>query len=459
MADPAGEPDRGALRLDFDRRLMLQFCGSAITSDAGLLPYRELDDAMGLSDTGGEVLAEARTGKNGRHQLVGLLRQSVFGRLAGYEDVNDADRLCRDPWAFSPRACSVGMRWVVGDRAIDGTAASASQMGRFETEWLTRSENLAALADLPGRWIDKVHAQRPPRTIVLDMDSSESPTYGEQEGSAYNGHFGCTCYHPLFVFNQLGDVERCALRSGNVHSADGWRAVLEPVVARYRDTVKRLYFRGDAAFANPEIYEFLEGERMGYAIRRPANRVLQDKIGYLLKRPVGRPSHEVRRYYASFSYQAQSWNKSRRVVAKVEWHPSELYPRVGFIVTNLARPAERVVAFYNQRGTAEQWIKEGKGAIKWTRLSCRTFAANTVRLQLHALAYNLGNFMRTLAMPKAAEPWSLTSLREKLIKIGAKVVSHGRYVTFQLAEVAVSRQMFAEILSLIAQRRAPPAPA
>jgi hypothetical protein len=125
----------------------------------------------------------------------------------------------------------------------------------------------------------------------------------------------------------------------------------------------------------------------------------------------------------------------------------------------LARPAERLVAFYNQRGTAEQWIKEGKGAIKWTRLSCRTFAANAVRLQLHALAYNLGNFMRTLAIPKAAEPWSLTSLREKLIKIGAKVVSHGRYVTFQMAEVAVSRQMFADILMLIARLRAPPAPA
>jgi Transposase DDE domain group 1 len=444
MADPAGEADRGTLRLDFDRRLMLQFRGFTITSDAGLLAYRELDDTLGLTDTGADTLADARTGKNGRHRLAGLLRQSIFGRLAGYEDVNDADRLCRDP----------AMRWVVGDRAITGSAASASQMGRFETKWLSRPENLAALADLPGQWIDKVYTRRPPRIVVLDMDSSESPTYGEQEGSAHNGHFGCTCYHPLFVFNQMGDLEGCALRTGNVHSADGWRAVLEPVIARYRRTVMRLYFRGAAAFANPEIYEFLEAEGMGYAIRVPTNRVLQDRIEYLLKRPVGRPPHEVRRY-ASFSYQAQSWNKARRVVAKVEWHPGELYPRVGFIVTNLARPAERVVAFYNQRGACEQFIKEGKGAIKWTRLSCRTFAANAVRLQLHALAYNLGNFMRTLAMPKTAEPWSLTSLREKLIKIGAKVVRHGRYVTFQLAEVAVPRQMFADILSLIARLRAP----
>jgi hypothetical protein len=449
MADPTGEADRSALRLDFDRRLMLQFRGSTITSDAGLLAYRELDDTLRLTDTAADMLADARTGKNGRHRLAGLLRQSVFSRLAGYEDVNDAERLCRDP----------AMRWVVGDRAISGSAASASQMGRFETKWLSRPENLTALADLSGQWIDKVRRRRGPKTVILDMDSSESPTYGEQEGSAYNGHFACTCYHPLFVFNQFGDVERCALRPGNVHSADGWRAVLEPVIARYRGIVKHLYFRGDAAFANPEVYEFLEAEGASYTIRLPANQVLQDKIGYLLKRPVGRPPHEVRRYYASFRYQAQSWNKPRHVVAKVEWHPGELYPRVGFIVTNLARSAEGIVAFYNRRGTCEQYIKEGKNAIKWTRLSCRTFAANAVRLQLHALAYNLGNFMRTLAMPKTVERWSMTSLREKLIKIGAKVVRHGRYVTFQLAEVAVPRRLFAEILSLIARLRAPPAPA
>jgi hypothetical protein len=123
------------LRLDFDRRLMLQFRGSVIASDGGLLAYRELDDALALTASGGKRLAEARTGKNRRHFLVGLPRQSVFGRLAGYDDVNDADRLCRDP----------AMRWVVGGAAPMGRAASASQMARFETEWLVRPENLAAL--------------------------------------------------------------------------------------------------------------------------------------------------------------------------------------------------------------------------------------------------------------------------------------------------------------------------
>src|SRR3712207_2523273 len=406
MEHPAGESNDGPLRVAFDRRLKLEFHGSRITSDAGLLAYRDLDDALGLTDMAGGTLSECHRGRKTRHLLTGLLRRSVFGRLAGYEDVNDAERLTHDP----------ATRAVVGRGGLDRLAASTSQMGRFETEWLTGEANLAALVDLSGAWIDRVHARRPQTTIVLDIDGSVGETHGAHEGSAYDGHFGCTCYHPLFLFNQFGDLERCALRPGNVHSADGWRQVLEPVAARHRHRMKRRYFRGDAAFAMPEIYEFLETEGYKYTIRLPANAVLQESIGWLLRRPVGRPPHEVRRYHASFSYRAGSWAKPRRVVAKVEWHPGELYPRVGFVVTNMARPAERVVAFYNQRGTAEQWIREGERAVTWTRLSCRRVAANAVRLQLHALACNLANFMRTLALPDEVKQWSMTTLRERLGK-------------------------------------------
>ena len=142
-----------------------------------------------------------------------------------------------------------------------------------------------------------------------------------------------------------------------MHSAEGWREVLDPVIARYRGRGPALYFRGDAAFAKPELYELLEDERIGYAIRLPANRVLQERIGHLLTRPVGRPPKKPQVFHASFSYQAPSWSRPRRVVAKVEWHRGELYPRVGFFVTNLTRPAERVVRFSNRRGTAGQWIK------------------------------------------------------------------------------------------------------
>ncbi len=445
---PAGGSKKPRLRFDFDRRLKLEFHGSKITSDAGLLAYRELDEVLGLTDLGGAALSDLRRGKNTRHLLTGLLRQSVYGRLAGYEDVNDAERLSRDP----------AMRAIVDRRGLDRHAASTSQMGRFETEWLATDENLAALSDLSGVWIDRVHDRKTPKVIILDMDSSESPTHGDQEGSAYNGHFGCTCYHPLFCFNQFGDLERSLLRPGNVHSADDWRLVLEPVVERYRNRDLRRYFRADAAFAKPEIYEFLEAEGYAYAIRLPTNAVLQEKISHLLTRPVGRPPNHVRVFHASFSYQAATWNKPRRVVAKVEWHPGELYPRVGFIVTNLSRPATGVTKFYNGRGTAEQWIKEGKNAINWTRLSCHSFRNNEVRLQLHALAYNLGNFMRTLALPDAVEQWSLTTLREKLIKIGAKIVRHGRYVTFQMAEVAIPRELFTDILRRIDRLRPAPAP-
>ena len=443
-----GDAKNEDLRVGFDRRLKLKFLGSQITTDAGLLAYRELDEALGLTAMGAELLQDSRLGQNKQHQLLPLLRQSIYSRLAGYEDVNDAERLCVDP----------AMRHVVGGRASqpEKPAASSSEVGRFETETLSTKGNLTALMNLSGRWIDTVHQRKPLRELILDLDSSVSETYGRQQGTAYNGHFECLCYHPLFLFNQFGDLEYALLRRGNHASAKFWRRVLLPVIERYRKYDIPKFFRGDAAFAIPELYGFLESEQFSYVIRLKANAVLEREIEHLLVRPVGRPSYRPKVFYHSFRYQAGSWDCARRVVAKVEWHRGELFPRVGFLVTNLSWQSKNVVKFYNGRGTAEQWIKEGKHAVKWTKLSCRTFRDNQARLQLFALAYNLGNFLRRLALPKPVRHWSLTTLREKLIKIGAKVTRHAKSVFFQLAEVAVTRNLFAAILDRIARLALPP---
>ena len=336
------------------------------------------------------------------------------------------------------------------------SVALTSTLHWFETDVLTEDRNYQGLARLNTALIQHPAARSATQRVTLDIDSSESPVYGAQEQSAYNGHFESVCYHPLFVFNPKGDCLATKLRPGNVHSADGWDEVLLPIIDRYRAQGHTVVGRADAAFALPALYEALEQRGVRYAIRLPANGILERAIEDLLVRPRGRPSYAPLVRYRSFHYQAASWDRPRRLIAKVEHHLGELFPRVGFIVTTLTGTNRAVVRFYNQRGTAEQWIKEGKTATHWTRLSCHRFRANEVRLLLGVIAYNLGNLVRRLVLPVAIQNWSLTSLQQRLFKAGGRLIRHARCFVLQLAESHLTGSLFRQILRRIEGLRCHP---
>ena len=424
-----GESTNACATLRFDRRIRLEFRGATITSDAGLLACRELDDALGLTETASECLQESRGGRNVQHRLVGLLRQSVYSRLAGYEDTNDAERLADDPT----------MRVVVGDRGIDRPAASTNTMSRFETKVLTQDGNVEGLGRLNAKWVDGAMSRTPHRRVILDMDSSESPVHGEQEGASYNGHFGSTCYHPLFVFNQFGDCEGAMLRAGNVlaRTVMYW---IRSCLARQESVLS-----GRCRIAKPDIYEYLEERRVFYAIRLPSNKVpIRDRstadttcgeAAEASSDPIRRLLVSCRELGPRSACGGQGGVASGRAVPSLHRHEHDGWPR--------------------RSGAFLQWSWDSRAVDQGgqVRPELDSAVVPSVRGQPGAsvsiLAYNLGNFLRRLCLPKAVKHWSLRSVQVKLIKMGGRLVRHARRLIFQLSEVSVPRRLFEGVLDRI----------
>ena len=302
-----GELQHEAFQFTFNGFLKVAFQGSRVTSDAGLILVRELDERLGLETLIAEHLSDCRQGLNRQFSLADLLRQSVYSRLAGYEDLNDAVRVSADPT----------FRLIGSPKMWDRGAALTSTLHWFETELLTQETNLVGLMAVNREVLAQAEMATRADRIVLDMDSSESPVHGAQEGSAYNGHFESVCYHPLFLFNEHGDCLGATLRPGNVHSADDWGDLLVPEIDRQQAEGTRVAFRADAAFAKPEIYDALEQRDVDYAIRMPANKSLELEIEDLLFRPPGRPSRKPLVRYKSFRYQAKSWTTPNQTISPV----------------------------------------------------------------------------------------------------------------------------------------------
>jgi hypothetical protein len=216
-----GDTQNQPFQLSFNRSLRVAFQGSRVTSDGGLILVRELDERLGLSDLIARHLTDSRA-NNTQLPMADLFRQSLYSRMAGYEDVNDAERLAHDPT----------FRLIGSEKIWERGAALTSRLQSFETELLTQEENLAGLATINRELLAKVETIDSPQRVVLDMDSTEIPVYGQQESSAYNGHFESTCYHPLLLFNGEGDCLGAKLRPGNVHSAEDWERLLLPEIER-----------------------------------------------------------------------------------------------------------------------------------------------------------------------------------------------------------------------------------
>jgi hypothetical protein len=411
----SGEKERDTIRPEFDRSIMIDFQGAKITSDTGFLLLREIDERFGILEPIENELEDTRSWVHLSHTQLQMVRQRVYQIAAGYEDCNDADFLRIDP----------ALRLAIGKGDKDG--ASQSRLSTLENEVLGTEAGLQALENSLTRSNDALMRRKKKQRLILDVDSTEDQAHGKQENVAFNGHFGKNCFHPLFAFTSDGDCLGVKLRPGNVHSADGVLDLLDPIVRRYRSRFILFWLRGDAAFAAPEIYEYCEGERVTYFIRLPANAVLNRLIDPHLTRPVGRPPKSgIQIRLVDFRYQAQTWDRERRVVAKIEWHEGELFPRIGFIVTNSKLPAGKVVKVYNGRGDVENRIKEGKNTLRWDKTSCHHFAANQARLLMGVLAYNLLHMLRQFYLMGEEVKRSMEWLIKRLIKVGAKVAYHGR---------------------------------
>jgi len=406
--------------------LVVDFQGGRLTSDGGWAWVAEADAALGLT----AALAAAVPGprqRRGRHTLLDLLRQRIYQIVAGYEDQDDADTLRRDPL----------LQLVCGRLPESGPdLASQPTFSRWENAYSAR--DCYRLAEALGEvYLREREREGVPTHIVLDLDSTDDPTHGAQEGSAYHGYFRQHMYHPLLVFDgDTGQIITAILRPGTAHAGHGAVAMLQRLVRRVRERWPgvAIELRADAGFAKPEIYAWCEDERIAYTIGLVPNacldRLAAPLVAEAVAQQVATDGAKVR-LLAETPYQAGSWPHARRVLIKAEALAKG--PNTRFVVTTRTDEPEALYGWYTDRGETENWIKDLKAACFADRLSCHRFLANQVRLLLHSAAYCLLDTRRRWLVRAGTERLTLETVRLRLLKIGGRVREGATRVHLRLA--------------------------
>ena len=420
-----------------NRPVRCDFSGGQITGDAGLLPLRAFDERHRLTRDLAALLSDPRQDERVRHDSLTLLRQRLYQIVAGYEDANDADRLRHDP-----------ALQIVADQKLGEPLGSQPTLSRWENA--PSGRELVHLNDaLLDQFIRLCGAQvRQRGEILLDIDSTDDPTHGQQQFSFFNGAYDQHMYHPLLVFERhTGCLLAARLRPGNASSQARIVPLLLRIVPRLQAAFPgvKIRLRGDAGFALPLLYDFCEFFGVEYALGIPANAVFQRRAQPAQKQLARRyrRTRLPQRCFSSFRHRARSWPRQRRIGFKVEH--TAVGTNLRFLITSCPGRTTEVFAFYNDRGECENRIEEFKNGFRADRLSCHRFLANAFRLLLHGFAYNLVNLFRLLQLPQPWRSAQIETLRARLFKIGARVRQTARAIRVHLATGWPWQSLFGEL--------------
>ncbi|RIV18370.1 IS1380 family transposase [Alicyclobacillaceae bacterium I2511] len=420
--------------MNFNPKISINFDGGDLTSDAGLLLYKEFDHKMGLSDAVRSQLIVPDSVLHRDHPNSDVVLQKVYQHLAGYHTDNHAEALAVEPLLT----------------ALFGKDRLASQptMSRFyDKADISTAKSLESVNQTLQR---RVYNLRPEKQFVCDVDSSGFAAYGNQYGANFNAHYQQHGFHPLFCFDGLtGDCLGAELRAGNVYTSRQVVRFMGRILSHFEKWAPNalVVARGDSGFADPDLFELIETKRHKYVIRLKSNARLQS-MAQAMADSFLNPNNVHKRevYHREFMYQASSWTKARRVVVKMERPAGELLFQFTFIVTNMTLQPKNVVRFYCQRGHMENFIKEAKNGFACDKMSSTDFASNAVKLQIAMLAYNFNNWFRRLCLPEKMRSSRMETLRNKLVKIAGKLVHSGRYWTWKLCSSCVYQKEFIQTL-------------
>ena len=426
----------------FNNNLIVSHDGGRLSSDSGLILIDELMDAFQFTELSKKIVRFNDSRKYWTHTNHKLLKQLVLQIVAGYNTDSAANILQHDP--------------VLQTLSTDEPLASQSSISRFYDRVVV--ETILTLQVLNQDLIDKARLVRNDTNMIIDLDSTHSDTFGHQEQTAYNAHYGTNGYHPLVAFDGLtGDFLKAKLRSGNQYTSKGVKEFLEPLLEHYNQTIPTtdILVRGDSGFATPDVYDLCDLYENQYVIRLKANRNLYRLAEEFVFYDNHHPWDEKEVYYHSVSYQAASWFKPRRVCIRSTREVGELLFKHSFIVTNFSEniSAKRVFETYNKRGTMENYIKEAKNSFFFDKTDSPEFLENEARMMISLLAYNLVNFLRTLCFEPKSKGLQVNTIRLRLFKVAGKLVNTARQTYLKLSSYHVYQREFYAVFRKIQRIR------